>query len=271
MEAGQPHGRTRLLAAGTTSGKKRTLLTSIPLDRIQPNPEQPRRYFDEETLKELADSIRERGLLQPVIVQRDGESGYRLIAGERRYRASRMAGLAAVPALVRDDDPLEVAMIENLQREDLTPLEAAHAMAGLIRERGYTHADLAGLVHKSRPYVSNTLALLKLPKEIQEEYNASPTVPRDILISVARQSDDEAMRDLWQRARLEQLSVRRFRNTVVPGEAADASVRKTVNVARRLGRQLAALPPSIPDEERRSLARTLRRLRRRIDEFLASD
>src|SRR5687768_11334325 len=113
------------LAAGSIAAGRRTLISLVPIERIRPNPEQPRRYFDQVSLAELAESIQERGLLQPVIVKSEGQNQFLLLAGERRYRASKMAGLTSIPALVRDDDPLEIAMIENLQREDLTPLEEA--------------------------------------------------------------------------------------------------------------------------------------------------
>jgi ParB family transcriptional regulator, chromosome partitioning protein len=265
MEA---EARVRLMAAGSIAKGRRTLITSLPLDAIRPNPEQPRRYFDEESLRELAESIRRRGLLQPVIVKREADGGYLLLAGERRYRASRMAGLAAIPALVRDDHPLEIAMIENLQREDLTPLEEALGIAALIAAQGYTHAEVADLLHKSRPHVSNTLALTRLPKVIQDEYNADPTVSRDILISVARQADEESMLALWRRAKLERLSVKSFREELAPRTDAEPTVRQAINAARRLGRRLAALPEQIPDEPRASLDRTLRRLRKKIERVL---
>lgn len=180
-----------------------------------------------------------------------------------------MAGLTAIPALVRDDHPLEIAMIENLQREDLTPLEEALGIAALIQAQGYTHAEVADLLHKSRPHVSNTLALTRLPRAIQDEYNADPTVSRDILISVARQKDEEAMLALWQRARLQRLSVKSFREGIAPPTDIEPQVRQAINAARRLGRKLAALPERISEDPRSRLKRTLRRLRKKIERFLA--
>jgi ParB family transcriptional regulator, chromosome partitioning protein len=266
MEADR--GRVRVLAAGSISAGRRTLVTALPLERIRPNPEQPRRHFDERSLAELAESIRERGLLQPVIVRREADGSYLLLAGERRYRASRIAGLTAIPALVRDDHPLEIAMIENLQREDLTPLEEALGIAALIETQGYTHAEVADLIHKSRPHVSNTLALTRLPASIREEYSADPSVSRDILISVARQKDEEAMLALWRRVKLERLSVKSFREELSPLDDVEPAVRQAINAARRLGRRLAALPTEIPHEPRERLTRTLRRLRRKVERFL---
>lgn len=262
--------QARLIAAGSISGKRRTLITALPLSQVRPNPAQPRRYFDEQSLSELADSIRERGLLQPIVVRREPDGSYLLLAGERRLRASQMAGLAAVPALVREDDPLEIALIENLQRENLTPLEEALGIAALIEEHGYTHADVAGLIHKSRPHVSNTLALTRLPAAIREEYNSDPSVSRDILIAIARQSDEESMLAMWRRARLERLSVKNFRHAIAPKPTLEPEVRQAINAARRLGRKLAVLPDQLPDESRRRLERTLRRLRRKIEAVLSA-
>ena len=269
MEA--ERAQVRLIAAGIVVGRRRTLITSLALEQIRPNPNQPRRYFDEESLAELAESIRERGLLQPVIVRREEDGGYLLLAGERRYRGSRMAGLTAIPALIRDDNPLEIAMIENLQREDLTPLEEALGISALIKEQGYTHAEIASILHKSRPHVTNTLALMRLPKEIQEEYNADPTVSRDILISVARQKDEQEMLSLWRRVKFERLSVKNFRSEIAASTDLDPAVRQAINAARRLGRKLAALPDRLPEEPRRRLERTLRRLRKKVETFLSGD
>ncbi|MEA2625921.1 MAG: ParB family transcriptional regulator, chromosome partitioning protein [Candidatus Binatota bacterium] len=258
------------LAAGSIAAGRRTLITLVPLERIRPNPDQPRRHFDESSLAELAQSIQERGLLQPVIVKSEGQGRFLLLAGERRYRASKIAGLSSIPALVRDDDPLEIAMIENLQREDLTPLEEAFGMAQLIEQHGYTHSDIAGLIHKSRPYVSNTLALTRLPPSIQDEYNREPSVPREILLSVARQKDEDAMLATWRRVKLEKLSVRQLRSELDPSAAIEPRVRKTVTAARRLGRRLSELPGELPAELRGRLERTLGRVGRRIDRFLAA-
>jgi ParB family chromosome partitioning protein len=172
---------------------------------------------------------------------------------------------------VRDDHPLEIAMIENLQREDLTPLEEALGIAALIDAQGYTHAEVADLLHKSRPHVSNTLALTRLPKAIQDEYNSDPSVSRDILISVARQKDELAMLALWKRAKLERLSVKTFREELSPRTDPAPEIRLAINAARRLGRRLAVLPEQIDAGPRSRLQRTLRRLRKRIERFLAAD
>lgn len=145
-------------------------LQEIPIASIRPNKFQPRRHFDESALGELADSIREVGLLQPVLVRADGEGSYELIAGERRWRAARRAGLQMIPALVRtsdDSSALEAALVENLHRDDLNALEEAAAYQQLIEDFKLTHERVASRVGRSRATVTNMLRLLQLPPGIQ--------------------------------------------------------------------------------------------------------
>jgi len=145
-------------------------LRRIPLDLIRPGPDQPRRRFDPAALQELADSIRAQGVVQPVVVRPAPEGGYELVAGERRWRAAQLAGLQEIPAVVRRLDGREaaaVALIENIQREDLNALEQARALARLVEEFGLTHQEVAEAVGRSRSAVSNTLRLLELEPEVQ--------------------------------------------------------------------------------------------------------
>lgn len=145
-----------------------TVVREIAIDDIDPNSDQPRRAFDKAALEQLAESIREAGILSPILVVEDGLR-YRIVAGERRYRASRMAGLSSVPCIVRDmttAQQMEAALIENLQREDLNPIEEAMAIRSLMQECGYTQEQAAQKLGKSRPVVANSLRLLNLPKEI---------------------------------------------------------------------------------------------------------
>jgi ParB family chromosome partitioning protein len=145
-------------------------LTEAPVRAIVPNPHQPRTQFDELALRELADSIREHGLIQPLIVTRAGEDQYALIAGERRWRAAQLAGLETVPVVIKDVAPqqmLEMALVENVQRSDLNPLEEASAYKHLSEEFGLTQDQIAQRVGKSRVAVANTMRLLKLPEAIK--------------------------------------------------------------------------------------------------------
>jgi len=159
------------LSALDDKEKKALGINEIEIDKIVPNEYQPRKVFNDEKMKELAASIKEQGVIQPVIVHRTG-SGYQLIAGERRWRASRLAGLKTIPALVKEATKrefLEMALIENIQREDLNPLEAAEAYKRLQDEFKLTQEDLAKRVGKERSTVTNFLRLLGLPKEIKQE------------------------------------------------------------------------------------------------------
>ncbi len=143
--------------------------TRLPISRIEPNPMQPRSLFDPARLQELAQSIRANGIIQPLIVRRAGER-YELVAGERRWRAATLAGLTEVPVVIQDfaeDRLLEVALIENIQREDLNPIEAAHAFDRLGRELGLSHDEIGQRTGKDRSSIANTIRLLKLPPEVQ--------------------------------------------------------------------------------------------------------
>ncbi len=162
------------LSALDDKEKKALGIVEIELDKIVPNEYQPRKSFNDERLKELAASIREQGVIQPIIVHRIG-SNYGLIAGERRWRASRLAGLKTVPALVREASKrelIEQALIENIQREDLNPLEAAEAFKRLQEEFKLTQEDLAKRVGKERSTIANFLRILGLPKEIKQHLAA---------------------------------------------------------------------------------------------------
>ncbi|MGN1306173.1 MAG: ParB/RepB/Spo0J family partition protein [Faecousia sp.] len=146
-------------------------ITKLPLQKVEPNPNQPRKSFDEEELQALADSIAEHGILQPLAVRALDGGFYQIIAGERRWRAARMAGLEEVPVVVLEADDrtvMELALIENLQRQDLNPMEEAEGYRVLMEEYGLTQEQAAARVGKSRPAVTNALRLLALPEEVRE-------------------------------------------------------------------------------------------------------
>jgi ParB family chromosome partitioning protein len=162
-------GLAAILAVSDEPATEDGDLRHIPLDLIAPNPRQPRRTFDQETLQALADSVRERGIVQPVLVRPVPGGTYELVAGERRWRAAQIAGMESVPALVRprdDSAALEIALIENMAREDLNPIEEARACAALVEELGLTREEVGRRVGRSRVAVSNLLRLLDLPDEV---------------------------------------------------------------------------------------------------------
>lgn len=143
----------------------------LPINEIIPNRDQPRKTFDEAALEELAESIKQHGVLQPLLVRPIPSGGYQLVAGERRWRACRMAGLNKVPVVIKeltDTETMEIAIIENLQREDLNPIEEAEGLQALIDKCGYTQEEVAVSVGKSRPAIANSLRLLRLPQEVRD-------------------------------------------------------------------------------------------------------
>lgn len=179
----------------------------LGINEIEPNREQPRGRFDDEALRELADSIAQHGVLQPILVRPLLSGGYQIVAGERRWRASRMAGLSAVPVLIReltDGEVMQLALIENLQREDLTPLEEAKGYRALMDEHGYTQEETAKAVGKSRPAVTNALRLLNLPDAVQQMVESGELSAgharallgfkdEDLLAAVARRAAKEGL------------------------------------------------------------------------------
>lgn len=147
------------------------VVVEVALSEIRPNPYQPRKHFNEEALQELAESIRQTGVFQPVILRQSSIKGYELIAGERRVRASRIAGKTTIPAIIRQLDEkrmIEIAVVENLQREDLSPLEEAEAYNVLMEKLNLTQAEVAERIGKSRPYIANYLRLLTLPEPVKD-------------------------------------------------------------------------------------------------------
>jgi len=170
-KGGLGRGLDSLIPQAEEAGEPAVGFALVPLDQIRPNPSQPRTTFDEPALEDLAASIREVGVLQPVLV-RARDDGFELVAGERRWRAARVAGLSEIPAVIRDEDEeewhnLTEALIENVQRENLGPLEQAAAFSQLMEDFGWTHEQVGKRVAKSRSTITNTLRLLQLPASIQ--------------------------------------------------------------------------------------------------------
>ena len=175
---------------------------SIKISEIEPNREQPRKEFDSEALAELADSISQHGILQPLLMRPMPAGGYRIVAGERRWRAARMAGLREVPAVVRemtDTEEMIFALIENLQREDLTPLEEAKGYRTLIETQDFTQEVVSKTIGKSRPAITNALRLLNLPEDIQELLEGGKISAGHARTLLAFKNEDD-MRDAAKKA-----------------------------------------------------------------------
>ena len=193
-----------------------TSIQEIPVGELDPNPDQPRRTFSAESISQLADSIREQGVLQPLLVVPFNGGRYRIIAGERRYRAGRMAGLETLPCIVKDIDVIrqrEIALIENLQREDLNPIEAAKGIRALMDQCGYTQDKVSTRLGKSRPAVANMLRLLQLPDEVTEMVKDGLLTAGHARVLAGVNGADEQLR-LARKAVEEGLNVRQMEQLV---------------------------------------------------------
>ncbi|MDQ5910642.1 MAG: ParB-like nuclease domain family [Pseudomonadota bacterium] len=173
-------------------------IVEIDLDRLTPNPDQPRKWFDEAALQELAASIEKHGLIQPIIVKEAEEDTFIVVAGERRYRAHKLLGRATIAAIITQGNRDEIALIENLQREDLNPIEAAEALALMMERHHYSQDDLGRTIGKNRVTVNELLRLNTLPQKIKEECRTSDTLRKSVLIELARLDDESAQLQLWE-------------------------------------------------------------------------
>ena len=201
----------------------------IPLGQIKPNPHQPRTVFDEDDLQELADSIAEFGVLQPVVVRKVARNSYELVMGERRFRASKLAGKPTIPAIVRgteDTALLRDALLENLHRANLNPLEEAHAYAQLLEDFACTKEELSQRIHRSRPQISNTLRLLNLPQRVQSKV-AAGVLSAGHARALLGLEDPELQEHLAERIIAEGLSVRSTEEIVALGRGSEAKTRAT--------------------------------------------
>jgi ParB family chromosome partitioning protein len=213
----------------------------VAVGSITPNPRQPRQTFDEEALDELAASITEVGLLQPVVVRKVGGGNYELVMGERRWRASQQAGLEFIPAIVRetpDTDMLRDALLENLHRQQLDPLEEAAAYQQLLDDFGATHEQLAQKVGRSRPHISNTLRLLNLPPAVQKKL-AAGVISAGHARALLSLDDSLAQERLTQRIVAEGLSVRTVEE-IVSVRSVDEIIAMGDDTAERQSRRPAA-------------------------------
>ena len=212
-------------------------ILEIPVGQLDPNPDQPRQTFDDESLAQLAESIREQGVLQPLLVVPSAEGRYRIIAGERRYRAGRLAGMETLPCIVKDIDvirQMEIALIENLQREDLNPMETAKGIQELMKQCGYTQEKVSVRLGKSRPAVANLLRLLSLPEEITEMVRDGRLSAGHARVLAGLSSREEQIR-LGRKAAEEGLSVRQLEQL--------ASASRTAKPERK--RKPASLPAEL--------------------------
>ncbi|MGH2630284.1 MAG: ParB/RepB/Spo0J family partition protein [Actinomycetota bacterium] len=213
---GLGRGLSALIPGAPEAGEGLSGLLEVPVHAVAPNPKQPRTQWDPEEIQSLAASIREVGILQPIVVRRSGEEGYELVAGERRLRAAKVAGLATVPVVLRDTgdaDLLREALIENIHRQDLGPIELAEAFRQLLEDLGLKQEDLAERVGVSRSHIANTIRLLQLPLESQQLLTDAKIQAGHARALLAL-GDSDAMNTLALRVAAEDLSVRETEDLV---------------------------------------------------------
>lgn len=240
----------------------------IDIDLIETDPKQPRKFFNPDSLAELSQSIKQKGVLQPVIIRKDADDKIYLVAGERRYRASKMAGLEKIPAILTKGNPMEIAIIENLQRENLRAIEEAEALNQMLIEYNYTQEQLALIIGKAKSTVSEVLSLNKLPDIIKNEIRQTE-YSRRLLVEIAKRENSEEMISLFTKIKENNLKsgqVRKItRKQLKKRSSAIIALEKTFE----LSKYLSSLDfSSIQEDEKNKLITELENLKNYIKELL---
>jgi ParB family chromosome partitioning protein len=269
-------GQTRLATRGQAKLDDHPAVTTydegeiknIPVADIKPNPDQPRKNLNRESLSELSQSIKDVGLLQPIIVKILDDGSVQLVAGQRRLEAIKMAGLEEIRAIITKGDSALIALIENVQREDLNPIEEAEAFSQLIDRHGYNQDQLAQVIGKAKSSVSETLSINRLPKEIKDEVRRGELFPKRMLREIVRQKNEKSMLALFNKAKKLGLKSDQVKDLIK-----DRKVRTPAAVnAERLkicnaGLKKLALD-TIEDNERDDFINTCKSLRGALDDIL---
>jgi ParB family chromosome partitioning protein len=238
----------------------------IPLSELLPDPDQPRKYLDPVALDELTESIRQQGILQPPLFRR-GEGGLLyIVAGERRCIAARRVGLTVIPAIYKENvNYAELSLIENITRSDLNPVEEAEAFDRLMKDHTYLQDDLVRIFNKSKATISETLSLNRLPKEIRDECRTDPSVPKNVLIKIARKKQDRSMLKEYQKYR-EQMKPK----IKVPSGAIQSPMQKLFNAMDQVQTKIFLVDLQAQTrEERETFVVALEALRQRIETKIA--
>jgi ParB family transcriptional regulator, chromosome partitioning protein len=253
------------------SDAQRMLL--VELSKIRPNPDQPRKYFDEESLKELAQSINDYGQLQPIILKfGDEPDTYILVAGERRYRAHQILGKQEIYAVLTDGGLDEVGLIENIQREDLHPLELAESLQRLMEKHGWNQERLAEAIGKNRRTINEALKLNTLPDDIKDECRALGTeISKIALLQIARIDDPLQQRDFWVRVKNGNFTTREIqahRKSSVAPKTSPSPTRKVLSIGKGFANKLRALSPQdVNDEEYYDLLKLTREITMLVEDI----
>jgi len=252
------------MADTPTYEKGKLYYTSI-ID-FRPDPNQPRKVFDEAALTELTDSIKKHGILQPLLFI-PGEQGYlTVVSGERRLAAAKNAGILTIPAMMVDGNPAEIALVENLIRQDLTAVEEAEALQRLMKERNYNQEQLAAVINKARTTLTEILSLTRLPQEIRDECRGDRSVSKNTLIEIARRKQERSMLTAWQeyKEKVARQKEGRKKGTTVPPTPLD--LKKWFEKTQ--GKISDANTENWSEDERLAVSESLTALRETIDAFL---
>ncbi len=238
---------------------------NMDIELILPNPYQPRKIFDKNLLNDLTKSIKNNGVIQPVLIRKEEDKIF-LVAGERRLRASKKAGLKIIPSIMTQGNPIEISLIENLQRDNLKPIEEAEALAIMIDKHQYTQQNLASALGKGRSTITETLSLNKLPEDIKDECRRADIFSKRLLVEVAKQKDEKGMRSLFKKIKKKELKsddVKKLKKK----EETDALrlLKKTQVLARSLGK---IEKENINKEDEAGLIKELKKLTEIIAGFL---
>ncbi len=238
----------------------------ISVTDFRPDPNQPRQVFDEAAMVELTDSIKKHGILQPLLFRPEEQGRLTIVSGERRLAAAKRAGFLVVPAMMVDGDPTEIALVENLIRQDLTAVEEAEALQRLIKERGYTQEQLAAVINKARTTLTEILSLNRLPQKIRDECRGDRTVSKNTLIEIARRKQERSMVTAWEayKEKVARHAEGRKKGAKVPPTAMELA--KWFDKTR--GKITEADAASWSADERSAVNESLSALQEAIDAFL---
>jgi ParB family chromosome partitioning protein len=246
-------------------------IVEIDLTRIKPNPDQPRKTFNEESIRELAASIERHGLISPITVKEaEGGDTYLLVAGERRFRAHQLLEKKTIFSIVTQGNPDEIALIENLQREDLNPIEEAEALARMMGRYSYTQEELGKVIGKSQNTVSEFLRINTLPTVVKEEYRTFDTIPKSTLVAIARQETEEAKLAIWEEVKRGNVSVNIVRQAKKHGgttKKALSLVTKILSAGKVFVKKLETVPAQELTKNNDQYIELLE-LRRRINDII---
>jgi len=230
------------MAQETVTTYEKGKLYSVDITQLQADPKQPRKSIDPQALEELAASITTHGVLEPVLFRGDEDGDLFVVAGERRVEAAKQAGLATVPAILVDGNHAEIALVENLVRQDLTAVEEAEALDTLMTDRGYNQEQLAGMIGKARTTMNEILSLNRLPQEVRDECRADRAISRATLLEIARKSRPESMLKAYTRYK-EKLK-KAQEGGKKPGKSAQSAA-EVLDWLAKTGKKLGAIDPSL--------------------------